>query len=170
MPRELSILVLLLWLAATGCRTHRYLEITSSPPGAEVRLDDEAVGCTPVKVPFEHYGTRRVTYYLPGYRTYSRRIRLKAPWYSRFPVDILMEVLVPIGLTDRRRVHQDLVQGEEVMSLPSLRSVIERAAVLRQAGPEGPRDLPEAQPAIVPREEEPGPEPVPTPQPEPRAP
>jgi hypothetical protein len=155
-----------LLLATGGCRAHRYLEITSTPPGAEVRLDDEAVGRTPVKVPFEHYGTRRVTYYLAGYRTYSRRIRLKPPWHARFPLDILTEVLVPLGLTDRRKVHQDLVQGEEVMSLPSLRSVIERADVLRQAGPEGPRNLPDVHPAVVPSE---GAPPAP-PEPEPRSP
>ena len=160
--------LLLAALAAAGCRTHRYLEITSTPPGAEVRLDDEAVGLTPVRVPFEHYGTRRVSYYLPGYRTYSRRIRIKAPWHARFPIDILTEVLIPLGLTDRRKVHQDLVQGEEVMSLPSLRSVIERADVLRQAGPEGPRSLPDASPAVVPSEGEP-PEPAPE-GPEPRTP
>ncbi|NOT29957.1 MAG: PEGA domain-containing protein [Planctomycetes bacterium] len=153
-----KLLVLALLLGATGCRTRRYLEITSSPPGAEVRLDDEAVGRTPLKVPFEHYGTRRITYYLAGYRSYSRRVRLKPPWHARFPIDIVTEVLLPLGLTDRRAVHQDLVQGAEVMSLPSLRSVIERADVLRQSGPEGPRDLPEVAPAVVPSEAEPAPE------------
>ncbi len=169
-------LVLAVFLVATGCRTKRYLEITSNPPGAEVRLDDESVGRTPVKVPFEHYGTRRVSYYLPGYRSYSRRIRIKPPWHARFPIDLVTEVLLPLGLTDRRKVHQDLVQGEEVMSLPSLRSVIERADVLRQSGPEGPRNLPNAHPAVVPSEPEPpapepAPEPpVPAPEPEPRMP
>jgi len=146
----LLVLLIVLALGAGACRAQRYLEITSSPPGAEVRLDDEAVGVTPVKVPFEHYGTRRLTFYLPGYRTFSRRIRIGAPWYSRFPLDIVTEVLLPLGLVDRRKLHEDLVLGEEVMSLPSLRSVIERANVLRQSGPEGPRDLPDASPALVP--------------------
>ena len=165
-----TFLVLALLLVANGCRTRRYLEITSSPPGAEVRLDDEAVGRTPVKVPFEHYGTRRITYYLAGYRSYSRRIRLKPPWHARFPIDIVTEVLVPLGLTDRRAVHQDLTQGEEVMSLPSLRSVIERADVLRQSGPEGPRNLPDVDPAIVPSEAEPAPHESTPPEPETRTP
>jgi hypothetical protein len=147
--------VLLALLGSAACRTRRYLEITSTPPGAEVRLDDERVGLTPVRVPFEHFGTRRVTYYLPGYRTTTRRIRLKAPWYARFPLDIVTEVLLPIGLRDRRKVHETLVAGEAFMSLPSLRSVIERANALRQAGPEGPRDLPEAVPSVVPSEAEP---------------
>jgi hypothetical protein len=159
-----ALLIVLLALAA-GCRTHRYMQITSTPPGAEVRLDDQAVGLTPVRVPFDYHGVHRVTFYLPGHRTVSRRIKLRARWYSRFPLDIVTEVLLPLGLTDRRNIHQDLVPGEEVMSLPSLRSVIERANVLRQSGPEGPRALPDAQPSAVPSEAEPEPPPPEAPEP-----
>lgn len=146
MRYPLVLLVMLL----SACRTHRYLEITTEPPGAEVRLDDQAIGTTPVRVRFEHYGTRRVTFYKQGYRTQSERIKLSPPWYSRFPLDIVTEVILPLGLTDRRSFHRDLVPGEEVMSLPSLRSVIDRANVLRQSGPEGPRDLPDTRPQTVP--------------------
>jgi len=145
-----ALAVLLTVPLLAGCRTQRYLEITSTPPGAEVRLDDLSLGTTPLRVPFEHYGTRRLTFYLDGYRTQSGRIRLKPRWYSRFPLDIVTEVLLPIGLVDRRPYHQEMVPGQEVMSLPSLRSVIERADVLRQAGPEGPRHLPELVPQILP--------------------
>ena len=164
MTRSSLVCVLVLALALSACRTRRYLEITSQPPGAQVRVDDEAVGVTPVRVPFEHFGTRRVTYYLPGYRTTTRRIRVRAPWYARFPLDIVSEVLLPFGLRDRRKVNEQLVPGQDVMSLPSLRSVIERANALRQSGPEGPRDLPEAQPSIVPSEPEPKPQPEPPPE------
>jgi hypothetical protein len=146
-----SLLTLAL-LLLVGCRTQRTLQFTSDPVGAEVRLDDVVVGVTPLRVPFEHYGTRRVAFYLPGYRSESRRIRLRSPWHARFPFDLVTEVLLPLGLRDRRKVHQVLIPGEEVMSLPSLRSVIERASALRQAGPEGPRDLPETSPAVVPSE------------------
>ena len=177
MARLTFLVVLVAALLAQGCRARRYLAITSTPPGAEVRLDDQTVGRTPVRVPFEHYGTRRVTFYKEGYRTASRRIKVKPKWYGRFPLDLLTEVFFPFGLTDRRKVHQDLVLGEEVMSLPSLRSVIERAHALRHSGPEGPRDLPELAPAVVPSEPEPPPDPeaeppqpVPERAPEPRIP
>jgi hypothetical protein len=153
-------LVLVLGLGA--CRTNRYLELTSTPSGAEVRLDDEHVGRTPVKVPFEHYGTRRVTYYLEGYRTVSKQLELAPRWYARFPFDLFTEVLLPVGWRDRRRYHEELVPGKEVLSLPSLRSVMERASVLRESGPEGPRDLPAPGPAVVP--------PTPTPEEEPEPP
>jgi hypothetical protein len=141
---------LLLAFCALGCRTARSLEVTSTPPGAQVRLDGESIGTTPLKISFEHYGTRRLTFYLSGYRTQSARINLKPPWYARFPLDLVTEVLLPLGLDDRRKYHQDLIRGEELMSLPSLRSVIERARVLRESGPEGPRELPEVSPAVVP--------------------
>jgi hypothetical protein len=153
--RFLPLPALLILGLLAACRADRYFEITSTPPGAEVRLDDEAVGVTPVRVPFEHYGTRRLTFYLPGYRTTSRRVRVKPRWYSRFPLDLVTEVLLPFGATDRRKIHEDLVRGEEVMSLPSLRSVLERARALREAGPEGPREFPHTRPAVVPSE--PGP-------------
>jgi hypothetical protein len=146
--------VLTLLLVLGGCRTVRTLEITSDPAGAEVRLDDERAGYTPVRIPFEHYGIRRLTLHKPGYRTHSERLDLDAPWYFQFPLDLVSEVLLPIGLRDRRVHHVDLVQGEEVLSLPSLRSVIDRANVLRESGPEGPRFLPETRPTTVPPLEE----------------
>jgi len=152
--------IVVLALLCGACRTHRYLEITTEPPGAEVRLDDQAIGKTPLRVPFEHYGTRRVTFYLAGYRTQSERIRLSPPWYGHFPLDLVTEVFIPLGLTDRRSYHRELVPGEEVMSLPSLRSVIDRANVLRQSGPEGPRNLPDVRPQTVPSEQGGGDEPV----------
>jgi hypothetical protein len=168
-PGGVSRLFLLLVLAflAQACRAQHYLQISSTPPGAEVRLDNEAVGTTPVRVPFEHYGTRRLTFHLAGYRTASRQIHVRPRWYSRFPLDILTEVILPLGLTDKRKYHENLVPGEELMSMSSLRSVIERADHLRNAGPEGPRDLPELAPAIVPPDTEPPEQDSAPPQPEP---
>jgi len=147
-PRATYLLGALLLLAA--CQAKRTLELSTTPPGADVRLDDEFVGRTPVKVAFEHYGTRRVTFYLEGYRTVSKQLELSPRWYAQFPLDFVSEVLLPLGWRDRRRYHEQLVPGEEVLSLPSLRSVIERAAVLREGGPEGPRELPAPGPAVVP--------------------
>ena len=139
-----------------GCRAVRTLEITSEPQGAEVRFDDRKVGFTPVTVPFEHYGVRRVTLRKDGYRAHSEQIDLDIPWYSHFPLDLVTEVFLPIGLRDRRVHHVVLVRGEEAMSMPSLRSVIDRANVLRESGPEGPRFLPEQRPTVVPTLDEAG--------------
>jgi hypothetical protein len=44
-------------------------------------------------------------------------------------------------------VHAVLVPGDELISMPTLRSVLDRAEALRRAGPEGPGELPPAIPA-----------------------
>lgn len=125
-----------------GCAAERVLVFTSEPPGASVRLDDEVVGTTPCDVPFLHYGTRRVTYYLEGHRTRSFLVDVRAPWYARFPIDIVSEVLLPIGWKDHKRIHVVLESGLVEPDLPTQRSVLDRAEALRRAGPNGPRQLP----------------------------
>jgi hypothetical protein len=125
-----------------GCRAHRTIEIRTDPPGARVVLDQEVLGTAPVKVEFWHYGVRRVTASYPGYRTYSRQVEIVPPWYARFPLDILSEVFLPIGWHDDHVVDVVLVAGPDVMTAPDIRSVLDRAEVLRRAGPEGPASLP----------------------------
>lgn len=123
------------------------MRITSDPPGAEVFLDGEPMGTTPLKVEFFHYGTRRVLYRMDGFGTTSLRVELEAPWYARFPVDLVTEVLLPIGWEDHHTVHAVLVAGEEQLTVPTLRSVLDRAETLRRAGPRGPGELPPAIPS-----------------------
>jgi hypothetical protein len=162
--RTLAVLALSSALVTASCRAVRTLKITSEPEGAVVRLDDKTIGTTPVKVPFEYYGRRRVTLYKEGFRTHSEQIDLRAPWYGHFPLDIVSEVVLPFGWKDKRHLHVDLVAGSEEMSLPDLRSVFDRAEALRRAGPKGPQALPEVKPREVPpaleeEEEEETPEP-----------
>jgi hypothetical protein len=155
--RPRTTLPALLALSVAGCAAQRVLHITSEPEGAVVRLDDQTVGTTPLDLPFAHYGIRRVTLYKPGFRTHSRQIELDSPWYGRFPFDLITEVLLPLGWKDDRRYHVVLESGDGGQSLPSKRLVIERANALRQAGPEGPRGLPEARPVDIPPASEPPP-------------
>ena len=137
-----SALLALVMLLATGCRAHRTLEIRTSPPGARVVLDQDVLGTSPVKIEFWHYGVRRITVSHPGYRTYSRQIEIVPPWYARFPLDILSEVLLPVGWKDEHVVEVQLVEGPDVLTAPDIRSVLDRAEILRRAGPEGPASLP----------------------------
>ncbi|MHC4263669.1 MAG: PEGA domain-containing protein [Planctomycetota bacterium] len=129
-------------LASTSCAANRTLTITSEPAGAEVRIDDVIVGETPVVLPFFHYGTRRMTFYLDGYLTESVDVAVEPPWFARFPLDYVTEIFIPIGWSDDHPVHVDLERGDDVALLPALQSVLERAEVLRRAGPAGPRELP----------------------------
>ena len=105
---------------------------------AEVRLDGDKVGVTPIDLPFDYYGERRLTLYLDGYRTWSEVLPIEPPWYAYFPIDIVTEVLVPIGWTDIHEVHAELEPGTGVALAPDLQSVLELAETLRRAGPQGP--------------------------------
>ena len=125
-------------LTLSACAARREFFITSTPEGAEVRLDGEPVGRTPLHLPFDDYGTRSFTFYLDGYVTDSQVIKIKPPWYGYFPFDIVTEVLLPIGWRDRHKIHADLEPGTGAIPLPDLQSVIDRAMALRHAGPEGP--------------------------------
>ncbi len=134
-------------IALCACQVQREFVITSEPAGAEVRLDDDLVGRTPVQVPFMHYGTRRFTVYLDGYVTQSRVVDVDPPWYGYFPLDIVSEVLIPVGWHDRREVHFQLAPGTGAIAAPDLSWVLERAETLRRAGPEGPSPSPAPPPA-----------------------
>ena len=142
-PRTpLLLLACLLLGGLVGCAADRSLILTSEPPGADVWVDDDRVGVTPVKVEFFHYGTRRVTMRMEGYGTFSQKLEVSPPWYGRFPIDIVSEVLLPIGWDDHHPLHVVLERGEDDLTLPTLRSVLERAETLRRAGPSGPQELP----------------------------
>ena len=119
------------------------MHVRSDPPGAEVRVDDRYLGTTPLDQPFTHYGTHRVSLTLDGHMTWSEVVRVKAPWYSRFPLDFISEVLIPVGWRHDPSLEVALTPGVQGPGRPDLRSVLERADVLRRAGPDGPEDLPE---------------------------
>jgi hypothetical protein len=126
-------------LLLAGCATERKLIITSTPPGALVRLDDSVVGSTPYEVAFEAYGTRRITLYKQGFATTSQQISIESPWYLTFPVDIVTEVLLPFGWKDIRRVDIEMQQDVGPVTRPDLAAVLRRAESLRLAEPSGPR-------------------------------
>ena len=124
-----------------SCAVKRELSIRSFPPGALVRVDDELVGLTPVTFEFQDYGSRLVTFYKDGYRTRSTRIRLKAPWYLSFPADLVSELLLPFGWSDRREITLELSPESGTVERPDFQLVRARAERLRRAGPEGPGPL-----------------------------
>jgi len=131
---------LVLALSLLGaCQAQRLLVVTSEPPGAAVRLDGVDYGTTPVEIPFLHYGTRRVSLNLDGYLSDSQVIVVKPPWYGRFPIDLVSEILIPVGWKDVHQVHAVLKPGRGAIPPPDLAGVLERAEELRRAGPTGPQ-------------------------------
>ncbi|MBK8178112.1 MAG: PEGA domain-containing protein [Planctomycetes bacterium] len=142
MARSTFEIALLLALAPAwgACRAQRELVISSEPPGAEIRLDGELQAQrTPAKIPFTSYGVRRITLYLDGHLTYSEAFEINAPWYAYFPVDILSEIVFPVGWRDRHKLRVRLVPGTEAIPARDLVRVLQRAEALRRAGPEGLR-------------------------------
>jgi hypothetical protein len=121
-----------------SCAATRTLEIRSKPDGAQVSIDQKVIGRTPLVWEFYDYGTHNVTFHLDGHRSQARILTLEAPWQARFPIDIVSEVVVPIGWTDRHELYVELEAGTTVTEQPDLRLVLERAAWLRTAGPGGP--------------------------------
>ncbi|MDA8593049.1 PEGA domain-containing protein [Planctomycetota bacterium] len=134
-----AIATLLAAAALTGCRGERTLSLTSTPVGAEVRLDGQLMGVTPVVIPIDHYGTRRLTMYRTGSRLHSEPLDLDAPWWTYFPVDILTEILNPVRLNDRQAYHVDLVPATGEVADPVTASFIEEAIRVRTEAREAAR-------------------------------
>ena len=111
--------------------------MTSEPPGAEVRIDEEYMGRTPLTLPFTHYGERRVSLYLEGFIADSEVLKIRPPWYGHFPLDIFSEVLIPVGWHQTVRHHVDLEPGSGKISAPELNLVLRRAESLRNLGAKG---------------------------------
>lgn len=135
---------LALTLTLASCRASRLMHIRSEPSGADIRVNDKFVGKTPFDYEFVHYGTSRISLDLEGHLPLSQVVEVSAPWYGRFPWDIFSEVLIPIGWEDHHYLQFKLDPSSLSGAAPDLRRVLERAEILRRAGPEGPRDLPPA--------------------------
>ena len=101
MRRSAALLLPLLSLLLSAC-VERALIVETTPPGAEVWIDGDLEGLSPVRVPFSHYGTREVVVMKGGFATVREIRPLEAPWYERFPVDFFSENLWPVTLTDER--------------------------------------------------------------------
>lgn len=147
-------------LALGACAPRRSLDIRSAPPGALVRLDDRIVGETPMRYEFDEYGVRRVTLYKDGYRPYTNVVKLRPPWYARFPLDYVSELLLPFGWRDRRQLEVALEEESGEVTLPDLQGVLDRAELFRLAGPDGPQliDVVPMEPEAVEEDEDSPPE------------
>lgn len=120
-----------------GCMQRR-LTIRSNPPGAQVYVDDVAIGSTPVSIPFTYYGTRTIRLEKDRYQTVEVQKKINAPWYQVPPLDLITDVLVPFEIRDEREVHVDL----QVLQPTNETEVLQRANQMRgnvQSGIAGTR-------------------------------
>ncbi|MBI4568362.1 MAG: PEGA domain-containing protein [Planctomycetes bacterium] len=133
----MSVLAALASLLSAGCveRTYR---VTSTPVGAEVWLDGDQVGATPVDGKFKHYGVREFVLRREGYQTVKRRAEFEAPWWDTFPVDFFAEFLWPFGA----RSHLDFdytLDPRPAAAAADADALAERATTFRRSFEEDDR-------------------------------
>jgi hypothetical protein len=92
--RLLLLISLTLCSSLSGC-VERQLTINTNPAGAQVLLNDEEVGVSPVTTTFSWYGDYNVSIRKEGYQTLTTHQKLQAPWYDYFPFDFVTDVLYP---------------------------------------------------------------------------
>jgi hypothetical protein len=97
----------------TGCVERRYV-ITSDPPGALVLRNDQPIGFTPADDHFLFYGNYDFTLIKEGYETLHVSQCIRTPWYEYFPLEPIVESLVPWTILDVRRFHYKLEPKKHV--------------------------------------------------------
>lgn len=141
-------------LAAGGC-VERKLVIRSDPPGAIVSLEDKVLEQrTPLEVPFDWDGVRRVTLQAPGHRTLETTAAVDARWYDWFPLDAVAEFLYPGTIRDVRSfdfrlepyhpLDKALTADQKTDLGERMAALRDRADVYRAGGSEGPASAPPA--------------------------
>jgi PEGA domain len=93
-----------IWMTSLSGCVYRRLVVRSDPPGAQVILDGQEVGTTPVAVPFLYYGTRQLTLVKPGFETRTELVRIPAPWYQWMPIDFVSDNFLPRQVNDRHEI------------------------------------------------------------------
>ncbi|MBS3763722.1 MAG: PEGA domain-containing protein [Planctomycetes bacterium] len=116
----LAAVVVFCWIWTTGGCVERKINIRSTPSGADVWLDENYIGETPVQYSFEHYGRRRIRVgpvrdekKQIQWKSVERLVSIKAPWYEYFPIDFLSEVVWPGRITDEHEFQFRLEKARE---------------------------------------------------------
>ena len=140
----------LLWtaliaLVSTGCLAERHLVVETDPPGALVEMDWKEIGYTPLDHVIDHPGRRRLFITLEGYEPVLREVDFPETRKSSFPLDIFTELLNPIARDQIEVVKLKMSPYQNTGSF-DLSPVLERAELLRRAGPSGPREPERSQP------------------------
>ncbi len=121
-------------LMATGC-FHRALDIRTNPEGATVSVNGEVVGPSPVVVPFDFYGIFHVVARAEGHLSSRVAYDAESPWYSSFPLDIVVELLLPWAVDDVHRIDLELEPLPEKLDGKQVDEVRAKAKAEREAFP-----------------------------------
>jgi hypothetical protein len=131
--RSLPLRPLLFWIAAVGLLgggcVQRRMTIRTNPPGAQVYIDNQEIGRTPVSTDFVYYGRRDIRLVKDGYETLSVKQPVWAPWYEWPGLAFVAENVWPGEIRDERRFD---FQMQPAMVVPS-QTLLTRAEELRRS-------------------------------------
>ena len=120
-------------LAACPACVWKTIGVRSEPPGATVYLDGLEVGQTPVdNIRFDFYGTREIMVEKPGYLCERRVVKIAAPWFCVFPIDIVTELFMPWEIYDRRYFYFALKPAVQMDKATLLRRAAETQEIARE--------------------------------------
>ncbi len=111
-----AVLLALALAWCPGC-VERLLEIRSDPPGAEVYINGERAGVTPLDHRFDFYGTFDITLRSKEHRSCRNLETVRPPWYEIPPLDFFAENLVPFVIRDRNEFHYTLEPIAEIQEM-----------------------------------------------------
>lgn len=121
--------MLAVFAALTGCVDRKFV-IESNVPGAQVYIDNKAIGAAPAYAPFEYYGYYTITVVHPGYETAVKRVKVEAPWYAYPPFDFFAEAVWPFPIRDTRKYNFPLSEATQTRT----DDILNAADALRQRG------------------------------------
>ena len=104
----------MMMLLASGC-VYRSLTIRTDPAGAQVYINDQLKGKTPLTYDFLWYGMHRVTIRKEGYQRLDDQRLLRCPFYLWIPFDLAIE-LIPFRIRDAREWSYTLTPSAELPS------------------------------------------------------
>lgn len=100
-------------ISISGC-VRRRLTVRTVPAGAQVFVDRQPIGVTPVSDNFTYYGTRQIDIIKDGYRTESFMRTFNPPWYQIPPLDFVFETLYPFEKRDERIIDVAMIPDPDV--------------------------------------------------------
>ncbi|WP_161491732.1 PEGA domain-containing protein [Sedimentisphaera salicampi] len=124
-------------MVMAGC-VNRELKVITKPENADVYLNGEQIGSSPVSTNFNWYGTYDVKIAKKGFKTLQQTAEIKRPLHDYFPFDIFAGIFNS-GKTYTYRWHFDLEKARE----PSREALVERANNLAERAEAEPEDSPD---------------------------
>lgn len=94
-------------LLAAGCVERRFV-LESNVPGAQIFVNDAAVGPSPADARWDYAGKYKFKVVAPGYEPLTDVRRVGAKWYDYPPLDFFVETIWPFHIEDVRRFTFDL--------------------------------------------------------------